>query len=170
MAGRKQKPTKDVIMMTPGLRAQVPNSPSLSIASGSSRRPLQYANAGYENTQCAGSEPDYEDLEYYNRATGPRKQPNVIYESAPSTIPPHVKTNRHRQFTECSDDSTSTGSLDHYHTSSKKSSRCKDGIFGLIVLISFTSLVLVLLMAFGVFGPKCSTCESKKGMDIIYYY
>lgn len=157
-SGRKQKPTtNDLIMMRPGLRAQIPDSPSLSLAS---RTPQHYLNAGYENTDSfTGSH--YEDLERYNPIPAPRKSNNAIYEQATplSNIPPEIKIQRHRQFTECSDDSTS--SLMH---SNSKSSRCSTIILGLILLTSVVALALVILMITGVI--KASTdcgCNTKSG-------
>lgn len=198
MAGRKQKPTKDLIMMRPGLRAQVPDSPSLSLASASSRRALHYTNAGYENADALSAGPDYEDLESYRQATGPRKQPNIIYEStSPTPIPPSPmpQHQRKRQLTECSDDSfisspippspmphhmhrkrqftecsdDSTSASSFDHYPHSKRTRGKDLILVFIMFISLVSLTLVVLMIFGILGPKCSLCETTKGKGHLRY-
>lgn len=161
-------------MMTPGLRAQIPASPSLSVASASSRRPLNYTNAGYDSPDSMGPGHDYEELGQYQNVSSPRKQANAIYESAPSPlVKSALRTHRQRQMTECSDDSTSTGSLEHYQqspTSKVRHSRFKDGLLGVIMLISLTSLVLVLLLAFDVVGSGCSQCQTPKGTDNIISY
>lgn len=160
-SGRKQKPTtaNDLMMMRTGLRAQIPDSPSLSI---SSRAPQHYVNSGYENTESFGAG-HYEDLDRYNQipTTSPRKTNNAIYQQATplSAIPPDIKIQRHRQFTECSDDSTS--SLMH---SSSKSSRSSTIILAFILLASVVALALVILMITGVI--KASTdcgCATNSG-------
>lgn len=170
-SGRKDKPTKDLIMMTPGLRAQIPASPSLSLASASSRRALHYTNAGYDNPDSMGPGHDYEELGQYQNVTSPRKQANVIYESTPSPLAGSGPY-RHRQITECSDDSISAGSLEHYHHSatSKTPQSCskfyKIGFIA-ILLTSVASLTLVLLIAFSVVVPNCSECQTSKGMSAV---
>jgi hypothetical protein len=163
-SGRKLKPINDLIMMRPGLRAQIPDSPSVSLASGSPRGAPHYLNAGYENTDNMKGSHDYEDLEYYNQIpAGPRKTDNAVYQqTTPSNLPPqHIKIERQRQFTECSDDSAS--SLMH---TNQKDSWCNWVIHGLILAMSFAAVVLVILMAVGIIGPK-SCCDNKPGKLLV---
>ena len=136
------------------------NSGSLSKYSPSiSSRKEVYVNAAYENSEHSeeSTTHDYDDLQYVaaqvRQMTGGRRKTNELYE------PTGPLQHRIRQITECSDDSgASYGSVNGYFSSGE--SCLSRLILFLILVVSFTALILVVLIINGTVGPKDCGCQN----------